>query len=93
MSACACACADTTNPSKGVWLQYTGGDRCPLTNLYRSLKVWLQCYNDATNIPDDEVRGKGGGEGGGWVWALGGGAARVATLNWLMRHPTADLPL
>jgi len=36
-------------------LQYTGGDRCPLTNLYRSLKVWLQCYNDATNIPDDEV--------------------------------------
>jgi len=46
---------DSTNPSRGVWVQYNGGDRCPGTSLYRSLRVWMLCYDDATNIPDDEV--------------------------------------
>lgn len=47
--------ADPTNPSRGIFVQYTGGDRCPGTTVYRSLKIWLLCYNDATNIPDEEV--------------------------------------
>lgn len=47
---------DASNPSKGLYIQYTGGDICPGTvNVSRSLKVWLLCYDDATNIPDSEV--------------------------------------
>lgn len=47
---------DPTNPAKGLYIQYTGGDLCPgFVNVSRSLKLWLLCYDDATNIPDTEV--------------------------------------
>lgn len=48
---------DNTNPSRGVAVMYTGGDVCPQSNprASRSLKLWLLCYDDATNIPDEEV--------------------------------------
>lgn len=47
---------DTTNPSRGVYLQYTGGDACwGSPGVYRSLRVFLLCYNDAVNVPDAET--------------------------------------
>lgn len=47
---------DPTNPSKGLSIQYTGGDQCGSNTLVnRSLKLWVLCYNDAANILDDEV--------------------------------------
>jgi hypothetical protein len=46
---------DTTNPAKGVFLQYLGGDVCPGTGKARTLRIWLLCYNDANNIPDQEI--------------------------------------
>jgi hypothetical protein len=46
--------ADSTNPSRGIYLTYTGGDLCS-NGSPRSLKVWLLCYNDPNNIPDSEL--------------------------------------
>jgi hypothetical protein len=46
---------DQTNPSRGVTIQYKGGDRCPGTSYSRSMRIWLLCYDDATNIPDEEM--------------------------------------
>ena len=48
---------DSTNPSRGVTVQYLGGDACPSAfgKTSRQLKLWLLCYDDATNIPDDET--------------------------------------
>jgi hypothetical protein len=46
---------DTDNPSRGVSIQYTGGDMCTLTGAGRSLKVWILCDTDVTNIPDQEL--------------------------------------
>lgn len=48
---------DTTNPSRGVTVQYLSGDSCPTSfgRTARQLKLWLLCYDDATNIPDDET--------------------------------------
>ncbi|RYG50156.1 hypothetical protein EON67_05795 [archaeon] len=51
---CCARHADNTNPSRGVYFQYTNGDMCPTGGAPRSLRVWLQCLNDASNIPDDE---------------------------------------
>lgn len=45
---------DPRNPSLGVWLQYLGGDACP-GKRSRQLRIWFLCYDDATNIPDDEL--------------------------------------
>lgn len=48
---------DPANPSRGVWVQYDGGDQCrySMGRKARALRIWLLCYDDATNIPDDEV--------------------------------------
>ena len=46
---------DPANPSRGLYIQYLNGDRCPGVNKARSLKVWLLCDPDATNIPDSEL--------------------------------------
>ena len=53
--------ADTTDPSRGVYLQYKFGDYCgaPTWNSQnyraRTMRVWLYCYNDVYNVPDEEV--------------------------------------
>ena len=41
---------DNANPSRGLWLQYTGGDNCGNGGIRRSLKVWMLC--DAGASPD-----------------------------------------
>ena len=43
---------DTANPSKGVGVQYLGGDTCGNTPSApsRSLTVWLQCDEDASGM-------------------------------------------
>ncbi len=48
---------DTQNPSRGVYIKYTGGDTCVNVgqNKGRSLKVWILCDTDVTNIPDTEL--------------------------------------
>lgn len=47
---------DTSNPSRGVAVTYLTGDLCPNTvGTPRQLTVWLLCYDDATNVPDEEV--------------------------------------
>lgn len=47
---------EPTNPSMGVVLSYTGGDRCPNRGTTtRSLRLWLNCYNDQGGVPRDEV--------------------------------------
>ena len=47
---------DVTNPSRGVAVTYQGGDPCSVTlGNPRQLTVWLLCYDDATNVPDEEV--------------------------------------
>jgi hypothetical protein len=51
---------DTSNPSRGVGIQYSGGDRCGNPNAaiptQRSLTVWLQCDEDASGaISENEV--------------------------------------
>jgi hypothetical protein len=45
---------DPTNPSRGIAMNYTGGDRCA-NGVQRSLQVWMLCYNDPTNILDVEM--------------------------------------
>lgn len=48
---------DSSNPSRGVYVQYQNGDACPplsrQTN--RSMRLWLLCYDDAVNVPSSEV--------------------------------------
>jgi hypothetical protein len=50
---------DTSNPSRGVSLQYTGGDSCGGTGgigKYRSLKLWLLCDPlQPSGVPDNEL--------------------------------------
>ncbi len=50
---------DTSNPSRGVGIQYTGGDQCgpdAPTTPRRSLTIWLQCDEDASGtISSQEV--------------------------------------
>jgi hypothetical protein len=47
---------DTTNPSRGVGIQYTGGDPCGSMKKQRSLTVWMQCDEKAdTTISQNEV--------------------------------------
>jgi hypothetical protein len=44
------------NPSRGVYIQYTGGDACVGFNPpARTLRVYLQCDPDTVNIPDQEL--------------------------------------
>jgi hypothetical protein len=45
---------DNDNPSRGLYIQYTGGDSCG-GSASRSLKVWLLCDPDAVGIPDTEL--------------------------------------
>ncbi len=45
---------DSTNPSRGVGIKYSGGDTCAASGPARSLTVWLQCEDDNNNKPDDE---------------------------------------
>lgn len=47
---------DINNPSAGVVIQYLGGDTCPNSGgKRRSLKLWLNCYNDQGSVPTDET--------------------------------------
>ena len=44
------------NPSLGISIAYQGGDKCPASiGRSRSLKLWVECYDDAFNIPDTEA--------------------------------------
>lgn len=43
------------DPSKGIYVQYGGGDYCNLFSASRSLRVWIPCTEDAENLPDDEL--------------------------------------
>lgn len=36
-------------------IKYVGGDRCPDDLGERSLTVWIECEDDAQNIPDEET--------------------------------------
>lgn len=47
---------DPTNPSRGMYVQYGGGDLCPpLLQVARSLRVWIPCQPDAYNRPKNEL--------------------------------------
>lgn len=43
------------NPSRGVYIQYMGGDNCVGFPAPRTLRVYLQCDPDTVNIPDTEL--------------------------------------
>jgi hypothetical protein len=45
---------DSDNPSRGVYIKYAGGDVCA-SGARRSLKVWILCDTDVTNVPDTEL--------------------------------------
>lgn len=48
---------DTANPATGVVVQFKGGDACPGTfpARTRSMRLWLNCYNDEGAIPGKET--------------------------------------
>ncbi len=50
------ASSPVPNPALGVTIAYQGGDMCPANiGKARSLKLWVECYDDAFNIPDSET--------------------------------------
>ena len=45
---------DPMNPSRGVSITYPNGDSCGSNYGNRSLRLWLVCDPDITNVPDAE---------------------------------------
>lgn len=46
---------DNENPSRGLFIKYLNGDMCYQAGHGRSLKVWILCDTDVTNVPDTEL--------------------------------------